>query len=49
MSCYSTGSGQDERHERDPEDRDAVLLTTLITVLFLGVSSTVFWLAIGVD
>ena len=49
MSCYATRSGQDERHERDPERRDAMLLTTLITVIFLGVSSTVLWLAIGTD
>ncbi|HJR51860.1 MAG TPA: hypothetical protein VJ794_12180 [Gemmatimonadales bacterium] len=37
---------EDERHERE---RDPMLLTALITVLFLGVSSAVLWLAIGAD
>lgn len=43
------GAEQDERHERDPEGRAAMLLTMLITVLFIGVSSAVLWLSIGAD
>jgi hypothetical protein len=39
----------DERHERDPGGPNAMLLTTLITVVFIGVSSAVLWLSIGAD
>lgn len=46
-SCYH--SDEDARHGQDPGSRDAVLLTTLITVLFVGVSSAVLWLSIGAD
>ena len=31
------------------EARNAMLLTTLITVVFIGVSSAVLWLSIGAD
>jgi hypothetical protein len=31
------------------EEPNAMLLTTLITVIFIGVSSAVLWLAIGAE
>jgi len=40
---------KDARHERDPGGPNAMLLTTLITVVFIGVSSAVLWLSIGAD
>ena len=40
---------KDARHERDPGGPRAMLLTTLITVVFIGVSSVVLWLSIGAD
>jgi hypothetical protein len=43
------GRTKDARHERDPEGPSAMLLTTLITVVFIGVSSVVLWLSIGAD
>jgi hypothetical protein len=45
----SRGRKTDARDERDPGGRDAMLLTTLITILFVGVSSAVLWLSIGAD
>lgn len=41
--------GRKTRHERDPGGLNAMLLTTLITVVFIGVSSAVLWLSIGAD
>lgn len=38
-----------KRHKRDPGGPNAMLLTTLITVLFVGVSSAVLWFSIGAD
>lgn len=43
------GRTNDARHERDPGGPNAMLLTTLITVVFIGVSSAVLWLSIGAD
>lgn len=43
------GRTKDARHERDPGGPNAMLLTTLITVVFIGVSSVVLWLSIGAD
>jgi hypothetical protein len=43
------GRTKDTRHERDPGGPNAMLLTTLITVVFIGVSSVVLWLSIGAD
>jgi hypothetical protein len=40
---------QDRRHDQPAKDRNAMLLTMLITVLLIGVSSAVLWLAIGAD
>jgi len=45
----SSGRKKDERHTRDPGGPNAMLLTTLITVLFVGVSSAVLWFSIGAD
>jgi hypothetical protein len=45
----SPGRKTDARHERDPGGPNAMLLTTLITVVFVGVSSAVLWLAIGAE
>jgi hypothetical protein len=45
----SPGRKSDARHERDPGGPNAMLLTTLITVVFVGVSSAVLWLAIGAE
>jgi hypothetical protein len=44
-----SGRTKDARHERDPGGPNAMLLTTLITVVFIGVSSAVLWLSIGAD
>ena len=41
------GRMTDARH--DPGGLNAMLLTTLITVVFIGVSSVVLWLSIGAD
>ena len=43
------GRTKDARHERDPGGLNAMLLTTLITVVFIGVTSAVLWLSIGAD
>jgi hypothetical protein len=43
------GRTTDTRHERDPGGPRAMLLTTLITVVFIGLSSVVLWLSIGAD
>ncbi len=40
---------RETRHERDSGDPDAMLLTTLITLLFIGVSSVILWLSIGAE
>ena len=37
------------RHEREPGGPSAMLLTTVITVAFIGASSVMLWLAIGAD
>jgi hypothetical protein len=37
------------RHVRDTGGPNAMLLTTLITLVFIGVSSAVLWLSIGAD
>jgi hypothetical protein len=42
-------AGRKMRPERDPGGQKAMLLTTLITVVFIGVSSAVLWLSIGAD
>lgn len=41
--------GGRKTHEGDPGGPNAMLLTTLITVVFIGVSSVVLWLSIGAD
>ena len=41
--------GRQTRHERDPGGPRAMLLTTLITVVFIGVTSVALWLSIGAD
>jgi hypothetical protein len=43
------GRTKDTRHERDPGGPNAMLLTTLITVVFIGATSAVLWLSIGAD
>jgi hypothetical protein len=43
------GRTKDTHHERDPGGPNAMLLTALITVVFIGVSSAVLWLSIGAD
>ena len=43
------GRTTDTRRERDPGGPSAMLLTTLITVVFIGLSSVVLWLSIGAD
>jgi len=40
---------KEARQERDPGGPSAMLLTTLITVGFIGVSSVILWLSIGAD
>jgi hypothetical protein len=41
------GRTKDARYERDPGGPKAMLLSTRITVVFIGVSSIVLWLSIG--
>ena len=43
------GRTKDARREREPGGPRAMLLTTLITAVFIGVSSLVLWLSIGAD
>lgn len=43
------GGRKNARHQRDPGGPNAMLLTTLITVVFIGVTSAVLWLSIGAD
>jgi hypothetical protein len=38
-----------ERQGRDPGGSSAMLLTTVITVAFIGASSLILWLSIGAD
>ena len=41
--------GRKTHHEREPGGPSAMLLTTLITVVFIGASSVVLWLSIGAE
>ena len=43
------GRTKEARQERDLGGPSAMLLTTLITVGFIGVSSVILWLSIGAE
>jgi hypothetical protein len=43
------GGRKKERQGRDPGGSSAMLLTTVLTVAFIGASSVILWLAIGAD
>jgi hypothetical protein len=43
------GRTKDASDERGPGGARAMLLTMLITVVFIGASSVVLWLSIGAD